>query len=70
MAVTLHRINERLQNAPQDILDDVLGFVECLLANNITEEAQAEMRAIAARPVLEHIPEEQVEEELAKKYGF
>ncbi len=73
MTATLNHITNLLQNAPQDVLESVLGYVERLLESDsfsLMEETKAQMKEIAARPVPEHFTEEQVTEEIFKKYDF
>lgn len=74
-SVTLKDINELLKNAPESILERVLGYIEGILEDKNTSfelspEQIENLRKIKERPYSEHAEIETFLNEMSSKYGI
>lgn len=66
-------ITEKLKDAPQDILERVLGYVDGILEKNrfqLTDEQKKSLTEIKNRPYSEHKEANSFLNDLGEKYGI
>ncbi len=74
-SVTLKNINEILKDAPENILERVLGYIEGLLEDEnsnfkLSEEQIESLQKIKRRPYDQHTEIETFLNEMSSKYGI
>lgn len=74
-SVTLKDINELLKNAPENILERVLGYIEGILEDKntsfeLSEEQIESLQKIKERSYSEHTEVETFLNDMSSKYGI